>query len=73
MLHIYATLSPPADRTKDEIGSATANGHTRNTATRQIREAEEFELEGLMSDDDDDGEGSDSPSTVGKNNDARVA
>jgi hypothetical protein len=71
LLHIYATLAPPSEKTKDVNGHATANGHTRSTASRQIRDAEEFELEGLMS--DDEGEGLDSPSTVGKNNEARVA
>lgn len=44
------------------------NGH-RPTDSRQIRDAEEFELEGLMSDD----EHPESPSTLGKNNEERVA
>lgn len=37
-------------------GSALANGHARvpDASDRQIRDAEEFELEGLMSEDDDD-------------------
>jgi len=71
LLYIYATLSPPNELKKDVTGHAATNGHTRNTASRQIRDAEEFELEGLMS--DDDGEGPDSPSTMGKNNEAKVA
>ena len=42
-------------------GSAMTNGHVRHPAdvtdreARQLRDAEEFELEGLMSDDDDGG------------------
>ena len=42
------------------------NGH-RPTDSAQIRDAEEFELEGLMSDDEPE-----SPSTLGKNNEQRV-
>lgn len=36
-------------------GSALTNGHTRipDASDRQIRDAEEFELEGLMSDDEE--------------------
>lgn len=72
LLHIYGTLAAPTENTKELNGSATTNGHARGTAaSRQIRDAEEFELEGLMS--DDEVEGVDSPSTVGKNNQARVS
>jgi hypothetical protein len=38
-------------------GSALPNGHARSipdASDRQIRDAEEFELEGLMSEDDED-------------------
>jgi hypothetical protein len=38
-------------------GSALPNGHSRSipdASDRQIRDAEEFELEGLMSEDDED-------------------
>lgn len=79
LLHIYAVNSvppvPPKDLEGDEPRERIprANGHTRGTDSRQIRDAEEFELEGLMSDEEDgDKEGVASPSTLGKNNEAVV-
>ena len=42
------------------------NGHA-HTDSRQIRDAEEFELAGLMSEEEPE-----SPSTLGKNNEGRV-
>lgn len=56
-LHIYASSARPIDESnsrtigfKDEVAvSGGMNGHAGN----RIRDAEEFELEGLMSDDDD--------------------
>lgn len=65
---------------KVNLDAPVANGRAEN---RQVRDAEEFELEGLMSDDEDDAQkglredtdddqGLGSPSTVGKNSD-RVA
>jgi hypothetical protein len=71
LLHLYAANSSPPVPPKDieQPGRfPTANGHTRGSDSRQIRDAEEFELEGLMSED----ESPESPSTLGKNNDARV-
>ncbi|KAF4631639.1 hypothetical protein G7Y89_g6500 [Cudoniella acicularis] len=71
LLHLYSINSAPAVPPKDsEEGETTSriNGHTRATDARQVRDAEEFELEGLMSDD----EGLESPSTLGKNNEGRV-
>jgi hypothetical protein len=71
LLHLYAVNSSPPVPPKDTDGPARVprmNGHTRNTDSRQIRDAEEFELEGLMSDE----EHPESPSTLGKNNEARV-
>jgi hypothetical protein len=70
LLHLYAVNSvPPVPPKDDEPARAPRmNGHTRATDSRQIRDAEEFELEGLMSDDDSP----ESPSTLGKNNEARV-
>jgi len=59
---------PPKDGEETVERLPRANGHTRGTDSRQIRDAEEFELEGLMSDD----ENPESPSTLGKNNEARV-
>lgn len=74
LLHLYAVNSapivPPKDGSRSERPQRIMiNGHTRGSDSRQIRDAEEFELEGLMSDDEDQ---LGSPSTVGKNNQARV-
>lgn len=70
LLHLYAVNSAPAVPPKDgqeaPIRAPRMNGHV-HTDSRQIRDAEEFELAGLMSDDEPE-----SPSTLGKNNEARV-
>jgi hypothetical protein len=71
LIHLYAVNSVPPVPPKDDEQVPRVprmNGHTRATDSRQIRDAEEFELEGLMSDD----EHPESPSTLGKNNEARV-
>ena len=71
LLHLYAVNSVPPVPPKDDEPAARIprmNGHTRTTDIRQIRDAEEFELEGLMSEDDSP----ESPSTLGKNNEAQV-
>jgi len=71
LLHLYAVNAVPAVPPKDiEVPSRLprANGHARVSDSAQIRDAEEFELEGLMSED----ETPESPSTLGKNNEARV-
>ncbi len=71
LLHLYAVNTLPAVPAKDTATPARVarmNGHSRNTDSRQIRDAEEFELEGLMSDD----EHPESPSTLGKNNEVTV-
>lgn len=70
LLHLYAVNSSPPVPPKDNEGQRIPrlNGHARNTDSRQIRDAEEFELEGLMSED----EHPESPSTLGRNNEARV-
>ncbi len=77
LLHLYAVnSSPPVPPKDDDLGRENraprlprVNGHMPSDS-RQIRDAEEFELEGLMS--DGEGEGPESPSTLGKNNEARV-
>ena len=78
LIHLYDRLANPALDTKD-----FANGHARvggrAVEEGRLREAEEFELSGLMSDDEGDEtqgmlrrseeRGSlDTPSTLGKNN-----
>jgi hypothetical protein len=70
LLHLYAVNATPAAPPKDVERPPRLpriNGH-RPTDSRQIRDAEEFELEGLMSEE----EGLESPSTVGKNSEAHV-
>ncbi|KAG9234140.1 hypothetical protein BJ875DRAFT_462316 [Amylocarpus encephaloides] len=70
LLHLYAVNSAPTVPPKDGeqiLRAPRMNGHV-HTDSRQIRDAQEFELAGLMSDD----EGPESPSTLGKNNEGRV-
>ncbi|KAL3419536.1 integral membrane protein [Phlyctema vagabunda] len=71
LLHLYAVnVQAPAVPLKDVERPERIprmNGHTRGSDSRQIRDAEEFELEGLMSDDEPE-----SPSTLGKNNESHV-
>ena len=74
LLHLYAVNSVPAVPPKDiEAPSRIPrmNGHQRNTPSTQIRDAEEFELQGLMSE-DDELKSPNSPSTLGRNNELRV-
>lgn len=54
LLHLYEVGSKPAD-SKDYESVGMPNGHPHPAAEHQrVRDAEEFELEGLMTDDDDD-------------------
>jgi len=74
LLHLYAINTPPPVPPKTVDAQRPPrlpriNGH-RPTDSRQIRDAEEFELAGLMS--EDEGESPESPSTLGKNSEARV-
>lgn len=70
LLHLYAVNSsppvPPKDIEEDSVPQI--NGHSRATDARQVHDAEEFELEGLMSED----ETPVTPSTLGKNNEIHV-
>jgi hypothetical protein len=71
LIHLYSVNSNPPVPPKDVEGTERlprVNGHSRATDSRQIRDAEEFELAGLMSEDDTP----ESPSTLGKNNEAHV-
>ena len=54
LLHIYASYVWPVDRNPVVLPkmNGRANGHMRGDSQR-LRDAEEFELEGLMSDDED--------------------
>lgn len=74
LLHIYAVNAGPTVPPKDVEGVLRRH---RTTDSRQIHEAEEFELDGLISDDEDARErgsgGLESPSTLGKNSEVRVA
>lgn len=57
LIHLYsANIKPTVLPKKDtEQRAPMANGHARvpNATDRQAADAQEFELEGLMSDDDD--------------------
>ncbi|GAB0134788.1 hypothetical protein EsDP_00003145 [Epichloe bromicola] len=82
VIHLYDRLSNPPLNTKFLAdGHAHANG--RAVEEGQLRDAEEFELDGLMSDDEGDERrvmlrrslerpSIDTPSTLGKNNHTRV-
>lgn len=82
LIHLYDRLADPAIDTKNFAnGHARANG--RAAEEGQLRDAEEFELDGLMSDDEgdvsrgmlrrsEDRSSLDTPSTVGKNNHTSV-
>lgn len=72
LIYLYSANSTPPVPPKDVEGPARLprmNGHSRAADSRQVRDAEEFELAGLMSDD----ETPESPSTLGKNNEPHVA
>jgi len=77
LLHIYAVNAKPVVPPKDveDEGAGLRSGR-RATDSRQIRDAEEFELDGLISDGEEDAReresGLESPSTLGKNSDIRV-
>ena len=59
LLHLYSSYASPVDKvTAPKInGRVRANGHARPDASngdaQGLRDAEEFELEGLMSEDED--------------------
>ncbi|MCJ1361497.1 hypothetical protein MMC16_000597 [Acarospora aff. strigata] len=57
LLHIYATYTWPIVPKKDPEAPRTnahhVHGHARSPSQRQARDAEEFELQGLISDDED--------------------
>jgi hypothetical protein len=80
LLHLYAInsapLPPPKDIEMPVLGRVRSNrmGGHRLTDSRQIRDAEEFELHGLISDDEGEGHdnGLESPSTLGKNEQLRA-
>lgn len=54
LLHLYAAHTWPVEPKASHVGGANgvlANGHPVDA--RRVRDAEEFELEGLMSEDED--------------------
>ena len=59
LLHLYSIYAWPLDKkaTPKMNGVTRGNGHVRSGASigdaQRVRDAEEFELEGLMSEDDD--------------------
>lgn len=70
LLHLYSTNATPSLPPKDTERVSRINGQAP-VDSRHIRDAEEFELEGLMSD-DEEAAGLSSPSTLGKNNQTRA-
>jgi len=52
LLHIYAVHAWPTERKQKDDEAQRPNGHVRTES--RVREAEEFELAGLMSDDEDE-------------------
>ena len=66
LLYIYASYVWPIDRNPVVLPKVNgrANGHLRGDSQR-LRDAEEFELEGLMSD-DEDGTGARSSTSTGR-------
>ena len=53
LLHLYASYAWPLDPTQPKVmTNGGLNGNVRHV-DRRVRDAEEFELEGLMSDDDE--------------------
>lgn len=55
LLHLYASHAWPLEPATKNVEMAGANGAPRTNGhiERRVRDAEEFELEGLMSDDED--------------------
>lgn len=56
LIHLYSTHDA-ASLQKNKAGNDEAllpNGHARTPSERQAQDVQEFELEGLMSDDEDD-------------------
>ena len=52
LLHLYASHAHPLDPTRPkDMANGGLNGHVGHV-DRRVRDAEEFELEGLMSDDE---------------------
>lgn len=52
LLHLYASYAWPLDATQPKLtANGGLNGHVGHV-DRRVRDAEEFELEGLMSDDE---------------------
>ena len=52
LLHLYASYAWPLDPTRPKaMANGGLNGHVGHV-DRRVRDAEEFELEGLMSDDE---------------------
>ena len=61
LIHLYSALTT-SDQGKKAVkpdGRPLANGHARghSAAERQARDVQEFELEALMSEDEDDSDG----------------
>jgi hypothetical protein len=90
LIGLYDRLAGPvsvAGTADSSSRSRGINGHAAPSEGRQLRDAEEFELDGLMSDDEDEeqaarrkllnedrvDDGPESPSTLGRNSDRVVS
>lgn len=70
LLHLYAAYAWPLDSTQPKaLANGGVNGHAGHV-DRRVRDAEEFELEGLMSDDEVAEDGAATP--VSKNTNGTV-
>jgi hypothetical protein len=69
LIHLYAVNAVPTPPPKDIEQRPILNGHIDS---RRVHDAEEFELDGLMSDEEEH-EGMESPSTLDKINEERVS
>jgi hypothetical protein len=77
LIHVYDRATTPRD-TKEAVPNGHARANGRIAEDRQVRDAEEFELDGLISEDEDEdaklfkdepnSSGLASPSTIGRNN-----
>ena len=53
LLHLYASYAWPLDAQSKNLANGGLNGHVyAGQVDRRVRDAEEFELEGLMSEDE---------------------
>ena len=76
LLHLFASFAWPIDAAgqgKESVNGSLSNGHVKgHSVDRRVRDAEEFELEGLMSE-DENGDDATPPSQQTRKSDIREA